>query len=186
MVDHYKVLGLGKNATKEEIKEAFRRLALKFHPDKHAQANKSAREDATVKFKQVSEAYEVLIDDRKRAAYNLRQSASAATGNSYSNGPNSYSNYYYGGGDSYYKPRYRPHSYSGSNVEGWVSKLEIFLRFLTTRAFLLNLAFAGILVGGSVAIDSSGEALWKMNNSGKSFEDAMESIEKNKEHKDKH
>ncbi|GMH22971.1 hypothetical protein Nepgr_024814 [Nepenthes gracilis] len=141
MVDHHRVLGLSKNATKDEIKEAFRKLALKFHPDKHAQSSKSARDDAALKFKQVSEAYEVLMDDRKRAAYNLRYN---------SRNDNSYSNV----GDC-------------SSV-------------LTTRAFLLNLAFAGILLGGSLVFDMSREALWKKNNPGKSFEEALESIEKNR------
>ncbi|KAL9272473.1 Chaperone protein dnaJ 72-like protein, partial [Drosera capensis] len=74
------------------------------------------------------------------------------------------------------------------------------VRFLTTRAFLLNVAFAGlgmeahnvnrslvlgVLLGGSMMIDASRETLWKMNNSGKSFEEAMESLEKKKARKDK-
>ncbi|THU54735.1 hypothetical protein C4D60_Mb10t28270 [Musa balbisiana] len=57
-MDHYKTLGLGRNATKGEIKEAFRRSALKFHPDKHSQSSKEVREGASLMFKQASEAYE--------------------------------------------------------------------------------------------------------------------------------
>lgn len=181
MADHYRILGLTKNATKEEIKEAFRKLAIQFHPDKHAQSPKSARDSATLKFKQVSEAYEVLMDDRKRAAYNLSQRYNNGGNYSYNNTNYNAKNYYYGG--SYYKPSYK--RASSSNANRWVSNLDAALRFVTTRSFLLNLAFAGILFGGTVAIDMSGESLWKMQNSGKSFEEAMESIEKNKAGKGK-
>lgn len=61
--DYYKVLGLTKDATKEEIKKAYRKLALKYHPDK----NKSI--GAEEKFKEVAEAYEILSDNEKRRMY---------------------------------------------------------------------------------------------------------------------
>lgn len=61
--DYYEVLGVSKNATKQEIRKAYRKLAAKYHPDK----NKSA--DAEVKFKEITEAYEVLSDDKKRQLY---------------------------------------------------------------------------------------------------------------------
>ena len=61
--DFYEVLGIGRNATNEEIKRAFRRLAFKYHPDRN-------HEDGTEeRFKEVNEAYEVLSDPDKRAAY---------------------------------------------------------------------------------------------------------------------
>ena len=62
--DYYEVLGVGRNASDEEIKKAYRKLALKFHPDKNA-GDKSAEE----KFKEIGEAYEALSDPQKRAAY---------------------------------------------------------------------------------------------------------------------
>jgi molecular chaperone DnaJ len=61
--DYYEILGISKNATKPEIKKAYRKLALKYHPDKNP--DKSAEE----KFKEISEAYAVLYDDEKRKLY---------------------------------------------------------------------------------------------------------------------
>ena len=62
--DYYEVLGVKKNATEEEIKKAFRKLAMKHHPDRN-QGNKQAEE----RFKEINEAYAVLSDKEKRAKY---------------------------------------------------------------------------------------------------------------------
>src|SRR5437868_13458212 len=62
--DYYEVLGVGRTATDEEIKRAYRKLAVKFHPDKNPEDP-----HAEDKFKEVGEAYDVLMDPDKRAAY---------------------------------------------------------------------------------------------------------------------
>ena len=63
--DYYEVLGVSKSATGDEIKKAYRRLAMKFHPDR----NKDDADEAEKKFKEAKEAYEVLKDSDKRATY---------------------------------------------------------------------------------------------------------------------
>lgn len=63
--DYYEVLGVQKNTPKDEIKDAYRKLALQYHPDR----NKSP--DAEEKFKEISEAYAVLSDDEKRRQYDM-------------------------------------------------------------------------------------------------------------------
>jgi curved DNA-binding protein len=67
--DYYEILGVKKNASDEEIKKAYRKLALQYHPDR----NKS--KDAEEKFKTISEAYAVLSDKKKRAQYDQFGSA---------------------------------------------------------------------------------------------------------------
>lgn len=73
--DYYEVLGASKNASADELKKAYRKLAVQYHPDKNP-GNKEAEE----KFKEVSEAYDVLSDTDKRAAYDRYGHAAFAGG----------------------------------------------------------------------------------------------------------
>uniref|UniRef100_A0A6G1SAD5 DnaJ subfamily B member 4 n=1 Tax=Aceria tosichella TaxID=561515 RepID=A0A6G1SAD5_9ACAR len=102
--DYYKILGVSKSATEDEIKKAYRKMALKYHPDK----NKSA--GAEDKFKSIAEAYEVLSDKRKREIYDqvgeegLKSGAGAAGGGGFSSAgaqPNGQSFSYQFHGDPY-------------------------------------------------------------------------------------
>jgi len=63
--DYYEVLGVGRSAAEQEIKSAYRKLALQHHPDR----NPDSKAEAEEKFKQITEAYSVLADPQKRAAY---------------------------------------------------------------------------------------------------------------------
>ncbi|MCC7277493.1 MAG: DnaJ domain-containing protein, partial [Chromatiaceae bacterium] len=61
--DYYEVLGVPRNASEADIKKAYRRLAMKFHPDRNP------GEEAEQKFKEAKLAYEILTDPKKRSAY---------------------------------------------------------------------------------------------------------------------
>ena len=62
--DYYEVLGVAKGATEDEIKKAYRKLAIKYHPDRNP-----GDKEAEAKFREATEAYEVLSDDKKRPIY---------------------------------------------------------------------------------------------------------------------
>lgn len=172
-MDYYKILGLNTNATKDEIKQAFRSIAKKFHPDKHSSSPKSVQHGAALKFKQASEAYQVLVDDRKRADYNNNyyySNRGSSSSSSYSGG-SGYGNYGYGytydnrrnnksssGYDYYY------YYYGNGNRKATVSKLQTVVAYLNSRAFLLNVAFAGALLSGLAVVEIGRDAIWKRQN----------------------
>ncbi|KAG9349037.1 hypothetical protein JZ751_029355, partial [Albula glossodonta] len=83
MVDYYAILGVPQNASTEDIKKAYRKLALKWHPDK----NPDNKEEAEKKFKGIAEAYEVLSDSAKRSSYN-----GSGNQDTYSTGSRGFSN----------------------------------------------------------------------------------------------
>jgi DnaJ-class molecular chaperone len=119
--DYYEVLGVAKSAPKDEIKKAYRKLALKWHPDK----NKSSKE-ASDKFKEINEAYEVLSKPEKREKYD--QFGHAAFDPRFGGGANPFS----GQQRSYQQG---PFSYTyttsgnGSGFEGFSDPFEIFEQF---------------------------------------------------------
>lgn len=94
--DYYEVLGVSKQATAEEIKKAYRKLAIANHPDRNP-GDKAAEE----RFKEATEAYEVLSDDKKRSTYDQFGFAGIdgmAGGHDYSNVYNDFSDIFGGGG----------------------------------------------------------------------------------------
>ena len=70
--DYYELLGVGRTASPDDIKKAFRKLAMQYHPDRNQGDESSER-----KFKEVNHAYDILKDPEKRAAYDLRVSPSS-------------------------------------------------------------------------------------------------------------
>lgn len=121
-MDYYEVLGVSKNASDQEIKTAYRRQALKWHPDR----NKSP--EATEKFKQINKAFEVLSDPQKRQLYDQYGEAAfeksgfggagAGGGQYYQQGPfRVYTNF--GGGNPF----------EGFDFEGFSDPFEIFEQF---------------------------------------------------------
>jgi len=71
--DYYKILGVNRSATDDEIKRAYKKKALVYHPDRHSGGSEEDRKEAEKSFKEVGEAYSVLSDRRKRTRYDNGQ-----------------------------------------------------------------------------------------------------------------
>ena len=67
--DYYEVLGVDKKADKNAIKKAYRKIAIKYHPDRQGDKSDAEKKEAEEKFKEAAEAYSVLSDDQKRQQY---------------------------------------------------------------------------------------------------------------------
>ena len=78
--DYYEVLGVDKKADADAIKKAFRKLSLKYHPDKQIGKSEDEQKEAEEKFKEAAEAYEVLSDEKKRQEYDMYGFNSANAG----------------------------------------------------------------------------------------------------------
>ena len=71
--DYYKILGVERSASSDDIKRAYRKLALKHHPDRHSTAEPEVREEEEMVFKEVSSAYSILSDPQKKSRYDSGQ-----------------------------------------------------------------------------------------------------------------
>jgi DnaJ-class molecular chaperone len=121
--DYYSQLGVTKSASADEIKKAYRKLALQYHPDR----NKT--KEGEEKFKEITKAYEVLGDPQKRQTYDQYGAAAFEQGASGSGGP-------FGGGFGGQNGQYGPFTYSystngnqGFDFGGFSDPFEIFEQF---------------------------------------------------------
>lgn len=122
MSDFYEILGVSKNASLEEIKAAYRRQALKWHPDR----NKSP--EATEKFKKINQAFEVLSDPKKRQMYDQFGEAAFSRAGSGTGGPYQYT--YQNGPFTYtYTSSSGESPFEGFDFGGFSDPFEIFEQF---------------------------------------------------------
>jgi curved DNA-binding protein CbpA len=177
MIDYYKVLGIAKNATESEVKSAFRKLALKFHPDRHATSSQVNQDAANKRFKEVAEAYEVLSDEKRRRIYN----SGGRPGSHYGNTHQTYRR----GGDAargtynqgaYYQGGFHPGRRKASPFSWNFSSLGFGRNDYIFHSLIITVAIIGFATAGS-AVDS----IWKRQNKGRSFEEAMEAVERRRE-----
>ncbi len=108
--DYYDILGVTKSASADELKKAYRKQALEWHPDRH----KDDKEAAEKRFKEINEAYQVLSDTNKRAAYDQYGHQAFAPGGGGGN-PFAGGNPFGGGGGGQYGPFTYTYSSNGQN-----------------------------------------------------------------------
>jgi len=154
--DYYKVLGVSKTATAEELKKAYRRLAVEYHPDK----NKS--KEAEEKFKEINQAYEVLGNPQKRQQYDQFGAAAFENGGRGAGGP-------FGGG---FGGQQGPFSYTytsngqGADFGGFSDPFDIFEQFFgganspfgrRKPAYSLRIDFMDAAKGVTKTVDLEGK-----------------------------
>ncbi len=119
--DYYEILGVDKNSSQEEIKKAYRKLALQYHPDRNS-GNKEAEE----KFKEISSAYDVLGDPEKKSHYDRGEEFNVFEGNPFQGSPfqefHSFSMNF--GPDSDPRDIFR-HMYSNAGKDNFVSLIQL-------------------------------------------------------------
>lgn len=172
-MDLYKVLGVSRHASQDEVKKAFRKLALECHPDRNAGGSKASAEQAEQRFRAVSEAYEVLGDVNKRDLYNrgqangyARQTAgnwNSATSQQYYASPRARS--------GWANFRYQQQKRKQAGMPGAFASI---LRNMTRVDTYFHLLLAGSLVGGLLLMNTAGESMWNSVNKGKLFKDLPE------------
>jgi len=121
MADYYEVLGVNKNASEAEIKTAYRKQALKWHPDR----NKSA--EATAKFKEINKAFEVLSDPKKKELYDQYGASAFEKGGFGGQGQGS--NFYQDGPFKVYTNFGGESSFNNFDFGGFTDPFEIFEQF---------------------------------------------------------
>lgn len=176
-VDYYKILGIDKNATDKDIKNAYRKLARKYHPDLHPNDK-----EAKVKFQQINEANEVLSDPEKRKKYDqygkewkhaeeyekarqYQQQSSQSRGSRYTNmgADEGFSDFFesmfggFGGGSRGRQVRYRGEDYTAELQLDLIEAYETHKRTLTVNGKNIRITIpAGIENGQTIKIAGHG------------------------------
>ncbi|KAF8055910.1 ATJ72 [Scenedesmus sp. PABB004] len=169
MRDPWAELGVARGAEEAEVKAAYRKLVLRWHPDRHASSSAAEQETAAARFKVVTQAYGILTDDRARAAYEA--------------GPSGRGTYSHSGVNTDWARS--EHGAGGGGYTSRLSRWEWYRRMAAQglRGFghSLHLSLAVLLVGGGLAFEYSHTAVWQARNKGKTFEDMHSAVREQRE-----
>jgi len=166
-MDPWRVLGLERGSSKEEIKRAFRKKVLHVHPDRHLNSSDRVKVEAEATFKALKEAYDLLLKDTGGAPRAEGPSRAA------------YSSYQYS------RPGYQHTEYYRNRAQGsrysWGSRIGEFIRhFRDTGSLTVTVVVAGVMIAGVTSLDPILRDMWVARNKGKLFEDMKLDIERQK------
>ena len=138
--DLYKILGLGKDANDKEIKKAYRKAAMKWHPDKWGYKSETEQKNAEEKFKEVTEAYEILSDKEKRSQYDLFGTTDFGGSNASNMNPDDIfaqfmSGSGFGGFGGFHQPRERVYCGTDKKIRIGVTLEDVFFERLKTVSY---------------------------------------------------
>ena len=180
----YKVLGVAKGCEDAQVKQAYKKLALKYHPDKFANASELEQKRATAKFQKVVEAFETLGDRVKRQKYDTQGHTAGGYGGR--------GNYHWGHAQQQHRYANRgPYSYKRSM--GWTQFAHrnnlngIFSSFLFSPIGKISSSEVFAMLGlvlvigvGTSAMDDMFSSFWNYQNQGKLYKDLQSTTRKNK------
>eukprot|EP00890_Picochlorum_soloecismus_P001803 jgi/Picsp_1/2623/NSC_00853-R1_chaperone protein len=166
-MDPWRVLGLERGSSKDEIKRAFRKKVLHVHPDRHLNSSDRVKMEADATFKTLKEAYDRLLKDP--AGVSRTEGTSRAA----------YSAYQYNRPGYQHTEYYRNRTHGNRNY--WGSRIGSFFRhFKDTGSLAITVAVAGVMVAGVTSLDPILREIWVSRNKGKLFEDMKLDIERQK------
>lgn len=169
-MDLYSVLGVNRSATKQQIKEAYRKQALQHHPDKHAEQSERVRADHAFRFREASEAYDILGDDVKREMYN--RSGRTAAARAGASGHSRSASHGYGGSNTNYNYTYQGARATYTRPRRGLWSIAQMIAARSSRGdALFHAAMLGCVLGGGLIAGNAGDWLWQSSNRGKLFSD---------------
>lgn len=159
--DPYRVLGIDRTASKEEIKRAFRKKALEYHPDIHQSSPEAVQRNAAAQYEKVARAYEQLSNPTRASGYQPRGGAAPSW--------QPRSGYQH---TSYYKNRHN-------------ATPGFFSTFKNSGSLLITVALGCVCVGGLYALDPWIQNMWIERNRGKLFADMVDELHERREKRSK-
>lgn len=171
MSDPYRVLGISPGSSDEDIKKAFRQLALKHHPDRHATAADADKLHAATQFKHITEAYEVLTDPGKRSAYDASGRYSSYGSSSAGSSRYNYRNVNTDWSGSGYGFGAQAHGSERVRISNWQVFKRAMVHGMRSWDAAFHVGMFVLLVGGGVMVHQLVPTIWDARNKGRRFED---------------
>lgn len=172
MEQAYRELNVERGASEADIKSAYRKLVLQYHPDRHLKSSPAEAAAAAHRFKVITEAYDFLTNpnERLRSSYGASSSSSTSSSRAYHYNVNTDWSHYESGSAGY-----------TSRISRWEWWRRAVRHGARSFGHTLHVSLAVLLIGGGVMFEFSHSALWAARNKGKSFEEIQAAVQARKQ-----